>query len=152
MHFQVSARHFRYEVGLLGQRSESGLTSYIDTDWASNINDRKSISGYVFKLANGAISWSSKKQGSTALSSTEAEYITSVHATKELIWLCTLLADLGLLCTGLTHLLMDNQSAMAIMQNTMYHAQTKHIGICDHFLHEKVTSGELKLEYIPTGD
>lgn len=135
-----------------GKRPESRLTGYVDADWAGDVNNRKSISGYVFKLSSRAISWSSKKQGSTALSSTKAEYIAGTHTAKELIWLCTLLADLRVPCTGPTCLLIDNQSAMAIAQNTVYHTRTKHIGVRDHFLRERVISGDLKLEYVPIGD
>ncbi|THH12524.1 hypothetical protein EW146_g7607 [Bondarzewia mesenterica] len=134
-----------------GKKSK-GLTGYVDADWAGDVNDRRSISGYVFKIAEGAISWSSKKQRSTALSSTEAEYVSGAHAAKELIWLRTLLAELGLPCDKATPLLTDNQSAMAIAQNSVYHALTKHIGARHHFLREKVASGELRLEYVPTGE
>ena len=70
------------------------LCGFSDADWAANVNDRRSISGYVFMLSGGAISWSSKKQGSTALSSTEAEYIAGAHAATEAIWLRTFLSEL----------------------------------------------------------
>jgi len=63
------------------------LQCFADADWASDINDWKSTFGYVFVLVGDAISWSSKKQGSIALSSTEAEYIAAAHAAKEAIWL-----------------------------------------------------------------
>jgi hypothetical protein len=75
------------------QEGSSGLTlqGFADTDWASDINDRESTSGYMFMLTGGAISWSSKKQGCVALSSTEAEYVAAAHAAKEAIWLWRLL-------------------------------------------------------------
>ena len=60
---------------------------FIDADWASDVNNQKSTSGFVFMLRGGVISWGSKKQGSVALSSTEAEYIAIAHATEEAIWL-----------------------------------------------------------------
>jgi hypothetical protein len=59
----------------------------MDADWASDINDRKSTSSFVFMLRGGAISWGSKKQTSVALSSTEAEYVAAAYAAKEAIWL-----------------------------------------------------------------
>ena len=59
------------------------LTGYSDSDWANDISTRKSISGYLFYLADGVVSWSSKRQMTVALSSTEAEYIAISHATKE---------------------------------------------------------------------
>jgi hypothetical protein len=63
------------------------LHGYMDADWATDVNNRKSTSGFVFMLGGAAISWGSKKQTSVALSSTEAEYIATAHAAKEAVWL-----------------------------------------------------------------
>jgi len=63
------------------------LHGYVDADWASDINNHKSTSGFVFMLAGGTISWSSKKQGTVALSSTKSKYIAHTHVVKEAIWL-----------------------------------------------------------------
>ncbi|TFY77555.1 hypothetical protein EWM64_g6458 [Hericium alpestre] len=128
------------------------LTGYVDADWAGDVNDRRSISGYTFLLAGGAISWSSKKQNTTALSSTEAEYIVATHAAKEATWLRTFLSKIGRPCKAATLLLMDNQSAMAIAWNPAFHARTKHIDMRYHFLREKVEAGAINLQYVPTGD
>ena len=67
------------------------LCGFVDADWASDINDRKLTSGFVFILTGAAISWSSKKQPVIALSSTEAEYIAAAHVAKEAVWLRRLL-------------------------------------------------------------
>ena len=114
------------------------------------MNDRKSTSGYVFLLAGGAISWSSKKQSSVVLSSTEAEYIAGAHAAKKLVWLRRLLNELSLRTDAATILLMDNQSAMAIARNLEFHDRTKHIDMRYHFLCLKVENEELNPTYIPT--
>jgi hypothetical protein len=63
------------------------LHGFVDADWGSDVNDRKSTSGFVFMLGGAAVSWSSKKHTSITLSSTEAEYIAISHATKEVVWL-----------------------------------------------------------------
>jgi hypothetical protein len=88
----------------------------MDADWANERSDCSSTSGYVYKLTRGAISWSSKKQSSIALSSAEAEFIAGAHAAKEAVWLRRLLTELGLLDHdhNATVLCMDSQSAMAI--------------------------------------
>jgi len=159
-HQHALNRVFRYlsatkDWGLVYQRgSPEGLmlTSYIDTDWANDLGDRKSTSGYMFKLAGGAISWSSKKQSSVVLSSTEAEYIAGAHTAKELVWLRRLLGDIGMPDDNPTVLRMDNQSAIAIAKNPQFHNRTKHIEVRYHYLRNKVKEEELKLEYVPTGE
>jgi hypothetical protein len=125
------------------------LTGYSDSDWANDISMRKSISGYIFYLADGVISWSSKRQATVALSSTEAEYMAISHATREAIWLRTLLKELGY-SQNTTTIFEDNQSSIAIAKNPIHHARTKHIDIQHHFIWEKVETGELELIYIPT--
>jgi hypothetical protein len=65
--------------------SSPTLLGYANADWASNVNNCKSTSGYIFTLEGSAISWSSKKQTTVTLSSTEAKYITGAHAAKEAV-------------------------------------------------------------------
>ena len=67
---------------------------YTDSDWAMDKDDRKSISGYVVKLAGGPISWQSKKQPTRAMSSCEAEFISLTEAVKEVLWLTYFLDEL----------------------------------------------------------
>ena len=131
---------------LVFQRGTPGgteLLRYTDADWASDINDRKSTSGFVFMLGGAAISWRSKKQNSVVLSSTEAEYITVVHAAKEAIWLRCLLTELGKNLDSPTTLFVNNQSAIVIARNPEFHDQTKHIEVQYHFLRQVVDSGKL---------
>lgn len=124
---------------------------YVDADWASDINDRRSITGYVFVLANGAVSWSSKKQTSVALSSTEAEYMAASAATKEAIWIRTLIRELNMIPSPKpTLLLLDNQSAMSLAKNSVFHDRTKHISIRHHFIREQLEMGEVAVDYIST--
>jgi len=97
-----------------GTPSGTVLHGFVDADWASNVNDRKSTSGFVFMLGGAAISWSSKKQATVALLSTEAEYLAGAHAAKEAVWLRHLLGELGQDTNSLTALHIDNQSAITI--------------------------------------
>jgi hypothetical protein len=126
------------------------LYGYTDADWASNVNDCKSTSSFIFMLAGAAISWSSKKQASTALSSTKAEYIATMHAAKELVWLLHLLNELGQVQKSPMLLRIDNQSAMAVAKNPEFHDRTKHIEVHYHFLCQLVDKRALVLEYVPT--
>jgi hypothetical protein len=124
---------------------------YCDADWASQ-SDRHSISGYAFRIGCGAATWSSKKQGLVALSSTEAEYIAATHAGKEICWLRTFMRELGNPSDRPTTLHVDNQSTIAICKDNKFHARTKHIDIRYHFICEAVESGQIHVQYIPTGD
>jgi len=90
------------------------LKGFIDADWASDVNDRKSTFSFIFMLTGGAISWGSKKQSAVVLLSMEAEYIAAAHAAKEVVWLRRLLIELKQKVEEPTILTMDNQSAIAI--------------------------------------
>jgi hypothetical protein len=151
---------FRYLQGTLGKRlvfqcrSPKGaiLQRFVNADWASNVNDRKSTSGFVFFLGGAAISWGSKKQATVALSSTKAKYIAAAHTAKEDVWLRRLLTKLGIDLGGPTPLHTDNQSTMAIARNPEFHDRTKHIKVQHHFLRQKIDELEIKLFYVPTGE
>ena len=154
-HWVAVKRIFRYlaatkELGLrYGTSNLSG--GYSDADWGSG-EDRKSIGGFVFLLNGGAISWTSKKQSSIALSTTEAEYMAMTQAAKEILWLRVLLDELGAFnhITLMSKLNGDNQGALALARNPEYHARTKHIDIQHHFIRDLVTSERVYLEYCPT--
>ncbi|RKK06535.1 hypothetical protein BFJ65_g18732 [Fusarium oxysporum f. sp. cepae] len=131
------------------------LTGYTDSDWAGDTETRRSTAGYIFNVGSGAISWAAKRQQSVALSTCEAEYMGQTQATKEAIWLRTLLKELlgGLNATdqiAATIIYGDNQGAIAMTKNPQYHSRTKHIAIQEHFVREKTASGEVEMNYIPT--
>jgi hypothetical protein len=145
---------FTRNMGLTynGNSKEDDVTGYSDLDWAGDPRDCRSVSGFVFKMAGAAVSWSSKKQSSVALSSTEGEYMASTHATKEAVWIQHFLSDLGFSISIPTTLLIDNQGAIALANNPAFHTRTKHIGIHHHFIRECIENKEIALEYIPTND
>ena len=126
------------------------LEGYCDSDYAGDLDDRKSTSGYVFLLKGGAISWNSSKQETVALSTTEAEYVAAAHAVKEAIWLRTLLEELGFKQNQPTKIYEDNSGCIAISKNPEKHKRTKHIDIKYHFLREQVNKNQVKLEYVNT--
>ena len=145
----TSAHCLIYQRGLTPSPT---LQGYVDADWASDINDHKSTSGFVFTLAGAAISWSCKKQNIIALSSTEAEYIAAAHAAKEAVWLRRLLTELGLDLSSPTILHVDNQSAIAIARNPEFHDHTKHIEVRHHFLRQLINDGQIEPMYLATGE
>ena len=85
-----------------------------------------------------------------ALSSMKAEYMAAAAVMKEGIWLRTLFNKLNNFSSQPTTLLIDNQSAMALVKNAMFHDHTKHIAIQHHFIWEKLDSGEVAAEYVLT--
>jgi hypothetical protein len=105
-----------------GKRS-ANLVGFADVDWAGDFDSRRSTSSHDFTLARGAMYWSSKKQTSTILSSTEAEYMSLTQATKEALWLRKLLRDLGYQQLVATPFYCDNQNAIALSQNPKYHSK-----------------------------
>src|SRR5260370_14530688 len=135
-----------------GTPSRTVLHGFVNTDWASDVNDCKSTSGFVFMLGGVTISWSLKKQAAVALLSTEAEYLAGADAAKEAVWLRHLLRELRQDTNSLTALHIDNQSTIAIAQNPKFHNHMKHIDVCYHFLQCKVENEEIKLLYVPTED
>jgi hypothetical protein len=103
------------------------------------------------------VAWSSKKQTSTALSSTEAEYISLTHASKQAIWIRNLLDSLNRWPSHQDQLLpltlcCDNQGAIKLALNPEFHARTKHIDIAHHFIRECVRNGQITLKWVPTKD
>ena len=98
------------------------------------MDDRKSTSGNLFMLGSGAVSWSSKKQTVTSLSTTEAEYISACSAACQAVRLRSLLADMGKEKLEATPIQCDNKSTISIVKNPTHHGRTKHIDIKFHYI------------------
>ncbi|MCO5571598.1 hypothetical protein L7F22_025344 [Adiantum nelumboides] len=151
-------RVIRYIAGTLDygitytRGGDSTLVGFCDSDWAGDIDGRRSVTGYCFSLGSGVISWISKKQHIVALSFTEAEYKAACFASCEAFWLRRLLGDIGAVQEQPTMLLCDNQSCMAIARNPVFHARTKHIEVQYHFVRELILDGEVEMEYCPMMD
>ncbi|XP_062708202.1 uncharacterized protein LOC134288194 [Aedes albopictus] len=71
------------------------LVGFVDADWASDTEDRKSVTGYLFKVYGSTVSWASRKQPTVSMSSSEAEYVALAAAVSEAIWLAGILEDLN---------------------------------------------------------
>ena len=155
-HWEVVKQVFHYLKGmkdtcLVIGGSREGLEAYSDADWASQ-EHRHSISGYVFTIDGGAVSWSLKRQPIVALSTMEAEYIAATHAAKEALWICMFLTEIARPLVKPLTIHLDNFSATSITKNDGYHPRTKHIYIWYHFIHHAVQRGLLHIDYVPTDD
>eukprot|EP00253_Pinus_taeda_P026498 PITA_26498 len=128
---------------------EKILLRYVDSDFARDVDKRRSTSGYVFTLAGGAISWMSKLQNIVALSTTEAEYVATSHTCKEAIWLKGLFGEFGRLQDNIK-LFFDSQSAIHLAKNPTYNSKSKHIPIKYHFVRQVITERGVSLEKVHT--
>lgn len=152
--YQNVVNIFRYlihtiDYGIKYRSSKSNLCGYADASYAEDVKDRKSHSGYCFILNGGAISWRSKKQKCTVLSSTEAEYVSLVNAAKECLWLKKLEEDLLVSPYDIV-IYEDNTSAIALTETCAINDRTKHIGVRYHFIREKVENREFVVSHIST--
>jgi hypothetical protein len=127
------------------------IEGYTDADWAGSPSDRKSTTGYCTFIGGNLVTWRSKKQSVVARSSAEAEYRAMAHTTCELTWLRTVLQEFGLLIQGPTPLYCDNQAAIHIASNPVFHERTKHIEVDCHFVRSKVESKDIITPFVPSG-
>lgn len=127
------------------------LEGYTDADFATSDPERRRVtSGYVFKLWGGAISYQSKRQPSVTLATGDAEYIALSQAAREMMWLRSLLYELGFNPKGATTIFCDNQAAIAIAKNPVAHTRSKQIDIRFHYVRELVERNVLHAQYTPT--
>jgi len=102
-------------------------------------------------MGEEAVSWRSKRQDSVALSSTEAEYMASTQASKEVLWIKDFLGELGM-PQGTVKMYTDNQSSIKVMRNPVGHGRMKHIELQAYFVRDLIVKGELDFVYCSTED
>ncbi|GKV28505.1 hypothetical protein SLEP1_g37549 [Rubroshorea leprosula] len=140
-------------VGLVYDRSANpsgNVVGFVDSDFVSDLDKRRSTTGYVFTLSGCAISWKATLQSTVTLSTTEAEYMAIIEAVKEALWLKGLVSDLGVEQNEMVFC--DSQSAIHLTKNTMYHERTKHIQVRYHFVREVISNGDVLVEKISTDE
>eukprot|EP00253_Pinus_taeda_P001822 PITA_01822 len=148
MYLTATRPDIMFAVSLISRFMERPKEAHCD--WAGSVDDWKSTSGYVFHMGSGAISWSSKKQSTVALSTAEAEYVAAIAAACQAVWMRRMLRSLGQEQAKATMIFCDNSSAIALSKNLVFHKRTKHIDTRFHYIRELVSSEEIVLEHCRT--
>jgi len=157
-HWEAVVRILRYiksapGKGLLFEdQGHEHIIGYTDADWAGSPSDRRSTSGYCVLVGGNLVSWKSKKQNVVARSSAESEYRAMATATCELVWIKQLLGELKFGKVDQMELVCDNQAALHIASNPVFHERTKHIEIDCHFVREKILSGDIVTKFVKSND
>lgn len=130
---------------------ELNILAFCDSDWASSLISRRSMTRFSITLGSALVSWKTKKQSVVSLSYAKEEYRAMPQTTREVVWLTSLLADLQVSKHHIP-LLCDNNAALHLSRNSVFHERTKHIELDCHFARQLVVSGLLTPRYIPSVD
>lgn len=157
-HWAAARRVLRYVKGTINcgvfykKGGNDMLIGYTDSDYAGDLDDRKSTSGSVFLMSSGAVSWSSTKQPIVTLSTTEAEFIAAASSSCQAVWLRRILGNLNQVQGSPTLVYCDNISAIKLSKNPVMHGRSKHIDVRFHFLRDLVKNGVVELIQCSTQD
>ncbi|KAH9754624.1 retrovirus-related pol polyprotein from transposon RE1 [Citrus sinensis] len=157
-HWQACKRVLRYLKGTVDlglqfyNHGSIQIDCFSDADWAGDRDDRRSVAGYCVYMGPNLVSWCSKKQVVVSRSSAESEYRALAMAAAEVLWIRSLLAEIGLALSSIPIIWCDNQSAAALASNPKFHSRTKHIELDVHFVREKVAAQCLKVQYISSSE
>ena len=108
------------------------MSAYTDADWGNNHDDRCLIRAYIIKVGGGAVSWKPKKHMCVTLPSTEVEYVALYQAVKESVWMIEFLKTLGVSICNAMMVNVDNQGAMALARNPIFHNRYPHSVLRHH--------------------
>lgn len=158
LHFAVIKRVMRYlkgttDYGVFYKRGgENNFFGFTDSDYAGDMVDSKSTSGYVFLLSGGAVAWSSRKQPIVTLSTTEAEFVAAAACACQAMWMRRVLEDISQAQDKATVLMCDNISTIKLSRNPVLHGRSKHIRVRFHFLRDLVKEGIIDMKFCGTQD
>lgn len=157
MHMNAVKQILRYlkgtvELGLVYTQggSEDVLVGYSDSDVGGDLVGRRSTAGMAFYMGESLITWCSQKQKTVALSFCEAEFMAATFAAKQALWLRSLMAEITATEPKVVTLFVDNNSAIALMKNPIFHGKSKHIDIKYHFIRECVERGQIAVKRVCT--
>ena len=156
-HWQAVKRIMRYlkgtlEDGIEFKTQNHEVKAFCDADYGANVDNRKSVSGSVITRSGGAILWNSRLQRSVAQSTTEAEYVAIAEVVKDIAWLHTMLQELQIDHEVPIKVFSDNQGAIKLVHNPVFHRRTKHIDIRHHYIRDEQENGLIQLDYIRTDE
>lgn len=140
-----------YELCFDGNAQEN-LIGYTDADYAGDLDTRKSTSGYIFIYQGGAVSWASRRQQCTSLSTTESEFVAACETAKEAVWIQRLLSEIRPYNNKPVPIRCDNQSSISLIRNPEHHQKTKHIEVKYFFVRDQQNIGNIDVTYIGTAD
>lgn len=138
------------ELGIVyGGGVKKGLECNVDPDFAGDLDDRKSTTGFVFLLHGSVVSWGSRWQTSVATSTVESEYIVAATTSKKTVyvWLGRMLEDLGM-TVGCITMHCDNQGCISNLESHFVSKYTIHISVSYHYAREHVAWGHVDPVYI----
>ena len=146
--------HRTRDVALNMAASDMALTvhdceAFSDVDWAGCTETSKSTTGWIIRVGGSTVAWYSKRQGSVAQSSCEAEYVAAAAAANEIVWWRRLLSDFGHGNTGPTKLYCDNKAATILAQHSGRFEATKHIGLRLHVLRRYQANKVVDVTWLP---
>jgi hypothetical protein len=149
-------------IGYIKNTMDYGLTyyrdsdlspvAYVDADYGGCKDTRRSTSGYVFIMAGGAVTWSSKRQTTVALSTVEAEYVAMSRCAQQMTWMQSWLREANIKYELPGVIKGDNRGAIALTKNTRDHGKVKHIDIRHHYIRELLQSGDITMEQVSSAD
>lgn len=158
-HFTHAKRILRYLKGTMDMKmvyrkheNAELQVGFFDADFGNDINDRKSVSGFVFKVFNNTVSWASRKQDTVAHSSTEAELVSLSNGICEANWMAMLLGEMGFPRTKPTIIYEDNKSTQCYAEGSGNSKRLKHIEIKYHSVIDEVEQKRIQLQFKPSGD
>jgi hypothetical protein len=143
--YLIKTKHYGIEY----TRSKFSINGFSDSDFAGDVDSRRSTTGYLFIINEGPVTWASHRQKTVALSTTEAEYMAACDASKEILWIKQFLSDIGEPIDSII-LSIDNQSAIKLIKNPVFHNRSKHIDIKYKFIRDNVETGNIVIEYCPS--
>jgi hypothetical protein len=137
-----------YDQAIVYERTNelaNTLWGWVDSDWAADLDSRRSHTGYVLMFAGGAVSWKSRRQDCVSLSTSEAEYVAASQCGQEVVYLRAILHDFGFPPTGPTRVYEDNLACVAMSENPVRRKYSRHIDIRRYFVRDLVSQQVLKL-------